>query len=133
MTKHTLKLTISPLCRCQSSKITLLPSCDFNANRREEVQLALNLENVENNQLVCTKYGIPVTRCILRRLRLCTNKKAEPSDFYLNDELINFFMGMLSDLDFNFCSFDSTRLKSHFFSSYFMTKLRVGGFDAIKR
>ena len=121
------KTEISPC-----SVFKLLPSGDFGATNLKEVISALYDFDEGNDDPICLKYGIPVTRQILRRLRLPLSPKEELTEFYLNDELINFFMGMLSDFDLNKCANDPTRLKSHFFLSGFMSKLR-DGFEAIKR
>lgn len=42
---------------------------------------------------------------------------------WLNDEIVNFYMGLLQDRDKTLCEQDPNRRKSHFFSSMFMDKL----------
>jgi Ulp1 family protease len=43
--------------------------------------------------------------------------------FRLNDEIINFVMKMLQDLDEEICKLDTSRKSSHFFSSFFVSQL----------
>lgn len=48
---------------------------------------------------------------------------------WLNDEIVNFYMGLLQDRDTALCDQDPNRRKSHFFSSMFMDKLMNVGND----
>eukprot|EP00977_Amphora_coffeiformis_P012558 scaffold3132_cov158-Amphora_coffeaeformis.AAC.3 len=46
---------------------------------------------------------------------------------WLSDEVIHFFLAMLAKRDEELCQEDSTRKRSHFFKSFFMTKLTNEG------
>jgi len=46
---------------------------------------------------------------------------------WLSDEIIHFFLAMLAKRDEELCLEDSTRMRSHFFKSFFMTKLTNEG------
>jgi Ulp1 family protease len=120
------------LCSFLQSAIMMEPSGAFNSDMLTNVQCALALESDEA-EVICEKYGITITRGMMRRLRLSKAEDDDPVQFYLNDELINLFMGMLSELDTQLCTINLHRVKSHFFLTYFMTKLRIGGFSAIER
>ena len=46
---------------------------------------------------------------------------------WLSDEIIHFFLAMLAKRDEELCNEDATRLRTHFFKSFFMTKITNEG------
>ena len=108
-------------------------NCLFEESERREVELAQNITG-DDKKIISNKFGFEITTLTLKRLRICKQESNDrPQDFYLNDELINSFMGMLSESDTALCENDSTRSRSFFFNCYFMGKLRDGGFQAVKK
>jgi hypothetical protein len=108
-------------------------NCLFEESQRHEVELALNITG-DDKKIISNKFGFEITTLTLKRLRIFKQESNDrPQDFYLNDELINSFMGMLSESDTALCKNDSTRSRSFFFNCYFMGKLRDGGFQAVKK
>jgi len=84
-------------------------------------QAILNIDNfhaVLNHPhpelLLTTKFNIPIT---LEKLRCLA------ATGWLNDEVINFYMCMLQERDNYLCEQNSLRLKSHYFSTFFMGTL----------
>ena len=73
-----------------------------------------------SNKVLTQKYSIIIRQETISRLRLGGNIDR---DFWLNDSLINFYMGLLKDLDSERCLKDVTREPSHYYSTQFMDKL----------
>jgi len=73
-----------------------------------------------SNTVLIKKYSLIIRQATICRLRLGGNiGKA----FWLNDSLINFYMGLLQDLDSERCLNDITRKPSHYYDTHFMYKL----------
>jgi Ulp1 family protease len=78
-------------------------------------------------EVLIEKYSIPITRQKIKCL--C------PS-VWLNDEIINFYMQLLSDRNAAQCAKYPGKVSSHFFNSFFMDKLLENGsysFNLVKR
>lgn len=88
------------------------------------------LDGPSDEKVLTEKYAIPITRTKLSALR--PNK-------WLNDEIINFYMGLLQDRDALLCQINPSRNSSHYFSSFFMSKVldehdtRVYTYSAVRR
>lgn len=83
-----------------------------------------------DEKVLTEKYAIPITRSKLSALRPNT---------WLNDEIINFYMGLLQDRDAELCKNNPSRNSSHYFNSFFMNKVldendkRVYTYSAVRR
>ena len=64
------------------------------------------------------KFNTPMTRKLLKCLDGCS---------WLNDEIVNFNMSMLQERDMKLCGLFHQRTSSHYYSSFFMTKLMDSG------
>jgi hypothetical protein len=67
-----------------------------------------------SEKVVLEKYNIPMTEANLKCLTPVT---------WLNDEVINFYMSMLQDKDSLMCAKQPNRVSSHYFNSFFISKL----------
>jgi hypothetical protein len=94
-------------------------------------------------EVLIEKFKIPMTRSKISCLRPC--EWIEDHNSYslcflaawLNDEVINFYMEMLAERDSALCGLpNSHRTPSHFFSSFFISKLLENGnyrYENVKR
>ncbi len=80
-------------------------------------------ETNDDTKIVISKFGISMTV-----KSLCCLKKKK----WLNDEIINFYMGMLSERHAEYKSINGGR-GQFFFSSYFMSNLIDRGYDGVSR
>jgi hypothetical protein len=80
-----------------------------------------------SDDLLIEKFGCNI---FWNKIKCFRNKKCYPNQrnklFWLNDEVINFYMGLLQDLDKQLCKDDNRRLPSYFFNLFFMSKLLEG-------
>jgi hypothetical protein len=81
---------------------------------RQFLQSHRSSDNVE----LIMKFDIPINERKLSCLRPVT---------WLNDEIINFYMELLHEYDAALCGQNSTRKPSHFFNSFFISKLLENG------
>ena len=84
----------------------------------QETIITATLCPPHDNTLLIEKYAIPITRKVISCFR---------PEKWLNDEVINFYMELLQERDFLLCKVASergcTRLPSHIFNLFFMSKL----------
>eukprot|EP01039_Chlorochromonas_danica_P002907 gene2907-3173_t len=85
---------------------------------RKKIINLLERSGGNNGQIVIDKFSIDMTREKIVCLREYT---------WLNDEVINFYMCMLQERDKALCEKYTGRKPSHYFNSFFMTKLQEGG------
>jgi sentrin-specific protease 1 len=80
------------------------------------------------NEILISKFNVDMTR----EKALCLKYGT-----WLNDEVINFYMKLLQERDDRRCQADCSRKASHFFLSFFITKLLDGStgynYDAVRR
>lgn len=80
-----------------------------------------------SDDLLTEKFGC---RIFWNKIKCFRNTNCYPNQrnesFWLNDEVINFYMGLLQDLDKQLCKDDKRRLPSYFFTIFFMSKLLEG-------
>lgn len=89
------------------------------ATERRETEALLKGSPDDHSTIVIVKFNIDITVAKF----VCLRPRA-----WLNDEVVNFYMAMLQERDAGRCaSGNGTRLPSHYFSSFFMTKLLEGG------
>ncbi len=69
------------------------------------------------HEVVIEKFNIDMTRNKLHCLRRAT---------WLNDEVINFYMNLLQERNTTRCAATSGKLTSHYFNSFFLSKLTEG-------
>lgn len=78
----------------------------------------LNSSRTSKSAILIQKYDIPMSEFNLRCIA--------PGK-WLNDEVINFYMGMLQEKDNALCAARTGRRPSHFFNLFFVSKLLEGG------
>lgn len=87
------------------------------ADRDEVIKLLRG--RPQDHSIVIDKFNIDITVAKIVCLRNGT---------WLNDEVVNFYMAMLQDRDARLCAESKgTRLPSHYFNSFFLTKLMENG------
>ncbi|KAF4324401.1 hypothetical protein BBO99_00001644 [Phytophthora kernoviae] len=86
----------------------------------EEVEDALHEGPME--EILVNKYNVDITRHHLQCLLPGT---------WLNDEIINFYFQMMSDRDEELVKSGVLEKRSHFFNSFFYTKVSEGGYNFI--
>ncbi|KAG7401358.1 hypothetical protein PHYBOEH_001774 [Phytophthora boehmeriae] len=86
----------------------------------EEVEDALHEGPME--EVLVSKYNVDITRRHLQCLLPTT---------WLNDEVINFYFQMMSDRDEELVKNGVLEKRSHFFNSFFYTKVSEGGYNFI--
>lgn len=85
----------------------------------EEALVMANLKPPWDEQVLVERFGIPMTRRLMRGL--------EPGT-WLNDEIVNYYTRLHQKRDNRLCrKRDSTRRASRFFNLYFMSKLLEEG------
>jgi sentrin-specific protease 1 len=94
----------------EARKVTL------SQQQRQKVERILS--GPQDNSIVIDKFNIDMTRSKFACLRERT---------WLNDEVINFYMSMLQERDDRLCQEQPGRSSSHYFNSFFMSKLLEKG------
>lgn len=85
----------------------------------EEAAVDSALKPPYDNTILCEKFKIPISRSKMSCLRPVT---------WLNDEVINFYLEMLAERDALLCQTpNTTRLPSHYFNTFFISKLLERG------
>jgi sentrin-specific protease 1 len=103
----------------QASALVAARCADLTAGERVVVEELLKGSPNDHKTVVVDKFNIDITVGKLVCLRRNT---------WLNDEVVNFYMAMLQERDARLCSASNgTRLPSHYFNSFFMTKLLENG------
>jgi sentrin-specific protease 1 len=103
----------------QDSAFVAARCANLNGEERAAVEELLKRSPNDHKTVVIEKFNIDITVGKLLCLRRNT---------WLNDEVVNFYMAMLQERDARLCSAsDGTRLPSHYFNSFFMTKLLENG------
>jgi sentrin-specific protease 1 len=103
----------------QDSALVAARCANLNGEERAAVEKLLTGSPNDHKTVVVDKFNIDITVGKLVCLRRNT---------WLNDEVVNFYMAMLQERDARLCSAgDGTRLPSHYFNSFFMTKLLENG------
>lgn len=83
-------------------------------NEEESRSATSTINGPRTHEVVIDKFNIDMTRYKIGCLRRAT---------WLNDEVVNFYMSMLQERDERLCTETPGRLSSHYFSSFFLTKL----------
>lgn len=86
-------------------------------SQEEKNKVQKVLSGPSNSQILIDKFNIDMSREKIVCLRPST---------WLNDEAINFYMSMLQERDTNLSEKTPNRKTSHYFNSFFMTKLSEG-------
>jgi sentrin-specific protease 1 len=103
----------------QDGALVAARCANLNGEERVAVEKLLTGSPSDHKTVVVDKFNIDITVGKLVCLRRNT---------WLNDEVVNFYMAMLQERDARLCSAgDGTRLPSHYFNSFFMTKLLENG------
>jgi hypothetical protein len=103
----------------ENLKQKLLSSRRKPLTTEEETTVTAALSSPHNGTLLIEKFKIPMTRAKLSCLRPVT---------WLNDEVINFYLEMLSERDALLCERSNcSRRASHFFNTFFIAKLLENG------
>jgi sentrin-specific protease 1 len=103
----------------QASALVAARCADLTAEERVVVEELLKGSANDHKTVVVDKFNIDITVGKLVCLRRNT---------WLNDEVVNFYMAMLQERDARLCSASNgARLPSHYFNSFFMTKLLENG------
>jgi sentrin-specific protease 1 len=103
----------------QDSVLVAARCANLSGEERAAVEKLLTGSPNDHKTVVVDKFNIDITVGKLVCLRRNT---------WLNDEVVNFYMAMLQERDARLCSAsDGTRLPSHYFNSFFMTKLLENG------
>jgi hypothetical protein len=89
---------------------------NLSAEQTQRVEAALSPPHDES--LLVETFKIPVTRRVIK----CLGPR-----LWLNDEIVNYYMGLLQKWDKNLCNLDTTRRQSHFFNLFFMSQLLQEG------
>lgn len=100
-----------------TSALIAVRKCD-DENELDSIKELLR-KSPNNKDIVIDKFNIDITVSKLVCLRPNT---------WLNDEVVNFYMCMLQERDQNLCrESNGTRTPSHYFNSFFMSKLMENG------
>jgi sentrin-specific protease 1 len=103
----------------QDSTLVAARCANLNEEERAAVEELFKRSPNDHKTVVVDKFNIDITVGKLVCLRRNT---------WLNDEVVNFYMAMLQERDARLCSASKgTRLPSHYFNSFFMTKLLENG------
>jgi sentrin-specific protease 1 len=103
----------------QDSALVAARCANLNGEERAAVEKLLTGSPNDHKTVVVDKFNIDITVGKLVCLRRNT---------WLNDEVVNFYMAMLQERDARLWSAgDGARLPSHYFNSFFMTKLLENG------
>jgi Ulp1 family protease len=87
-------------------------------NEQEKQRICVLLSGPPNETILIDKFSIDMTRYKLSCLRPGT---------WLNDEVVNFYMSMLQERDLQLVAQNVKRLSSHYFNSFFISKLLEQG------
>lgn len=93
----------------------------------EHAKTVAILRGPASDEVLIEKFNIDITRYKIVCLKPAT---------WLNDEAVNFYMCMLQELDEKRCKMNPNRLPSHYFNSFFMSKLlenEVYNYKNVKR
>ncbi|CAA17063.1 SUMO deconjugating enzyme Ulp1 [Schizosaccharomyces pombe] len=98
-----------------------IPELEFPDNARKRALKYLNQSNsVSSSEPIITKFNIPIT---LKDLHTLRNRQ------WLNDEVINFYMNLISERS----KIDSSLPRVHGFNTFFYTSLQRRGYAGVRR